>query len=173
MKGEFVLKFLKEIVNTGKELHTIYNWTPIYYKGFHVSGPNRKKLYSGFKNLEHRGVIEIIGKGKYKFTEKGKVWFKSSLLRYYKDLGIKWDGKWRIVIFDIPQELHNKRNRFRKRLKFLGFYMIQKSVFVFPYTCEEELATYANDLDISDYINVIKADDLGFVGKEVKRFYGL
>lgn len=173
MKGEFVSKFIKGIINSGKDVYQIYNWTPIYYKGFLVSGYSRKKLYNGFKNLEHRGIIKEIKEGRYKFTENGKSWFKSSLLRHYKELGIKWDGKWRIVIFDIPQELHNKRNRFRKKIKSLGFYMIQKSVFAFPYPCEEELARYCNELNISDYINVISAHNLGFIDDEVKKFFNL
>ncbi|MEX2090899.1 MAG: CRISPR-associated endonuclease Cas2 [Candidatus Paceibacterota bacterium] len=173
MKGEFILKFLKGTINTGKEFYAIYNWTPLYYKGFYVSGPNYKKTYSGFKNLEHRGIIKKVSKSRFKFTEKGKVWLKSSSLKYYKDMGIKWDRKWRIIIFDIPQEFHNKRNQFRKKLKSSGFYMIQKSVFAFPYPCEKELFDYTKDLQISEYINIIEADNLGSVSQEVKKFYNL
>ena len=171
MKGEFVSKFIKGVVNAGKDFHEIYNWTPIYYKGFLVSGRDHRKIYSGFKNLEHRKIIKKVNNGKFEFTQKGKIWFKSSLLRHYKELGIKWDGKWRVVIFDIPQELHNKRNRFRKRLKLLGFYMVQKSVFAFPYPCEGELAGYCIELDISDYVNIISAENLGFINEEVKKFF--
>ncbi len=173
MKGEFILKFIKGVINTGKDFYEIYNWTPIYYKGFLVSGRDNKKVYSGFINLKHRGIINEVDRGKYKFTEKGKMWFRSSLLRYYKDLGIKWDGKWRVVIFDIPQELHNKRNRFRKKLKSHGFYMVQKSVFVFPYPCEDELASFCGELNISDYVNVISAENLGSVNDEVKKFFNI
>lgn len=173
MKGEFISKFIKGVVSAGKDVYQIYNWTPIYYKGFLVSGYSRKKLYSGFKNLEHRGIIKEIQDGKYKFTENGKMWFRLSLLRYHKESGTKWDNKWRIVIFDIPQELHNKRNQFRRKLKSLGFHMIQKSVFVFPYPCEEELAGYCSQLKISDYINIVSANDLGFVEDEVKNIFSL
>jgi len=172
-KKGFIFNFIKGVVNTVKELHEIYNWTPIYYKGFHVSGPKRKKTYQGFSNLKQRGFIKEIGKGKYEFTGKGRTWFRGALLKYYGDLGIKWDSKWRILIFDIPQELHNKRNRLRTKLKFLGFYMLQKSVFVFPYPCEDELAEYCNELNISDYINIITAENLGYVESDVKKFFNL
>ena len=47
MKSDFILKFLKGVINTGKAMYEVYNWTPIYYKGFHVSGPKRKETYKG------------------------------------------------------------------------------------------------------------------------------
>jgi len=178
MKGDFVLKFIKGVINIGKEMYGIYTWearysTPLYVKDSLIFGRDRKKTYTGFKNLEHRGLIKSLGNGRYNFTKKGKIWFRTSLLRYYKDLGVKWDNKWRLVIFDIPQEFHNKRNRFRKRLKSLGFYKIQKSVFVFPYPCENELAKYCSELNISEYVNVVHAYDLGHMNEEVKKVFNI
>ncbi len=172
-KKGFILDFIKGVVNAAKEVHEVYNWTPIYYKGFHVSGPKGKKIYQGFSNLKQRGVIKEAGKDKYEFTEKGRTWFRGVLIKHYVNLGVKWDGKWRILIFDIPQELHNKRNRLRTKLKFLGFYMLQKSVFTFPYPCEDELVGYCNNLNISDYVNIITAENLGHIESDVREFFKL
>ena len=180
MKGEFVVKFIKGVIEIGKEMHGIYAWerrnyTPLYVPDRLIYGRDsrNRKLYIGFKNLEHRRIIKKVENEGYKFTKKGEVWFRGSLLRYYKHLGLKWDNTWRVVIFDIPQELHNKRNRFRHRLKLLGLHKIQKSVFVFPYPCEEELARYSGELDISQYVNTIHANDLGHLTNEVKKVFNL
>ena len=51
----------------------------------------------------------------------------------------KWDGEWRIVIFDIPDRFKKAREALRKKLKDLGFIKLQESVFVFPYECEDEI----------------------------------
>lgn len=51
----------------------------------------------------------------------------------------KWDGKWRIVVFDIPEIRKDARNALREMLKRLGFYELQKSVFVHPYECKNEI----------------------------------
>jgi len=51
----------------------------------------------------------------------------------------KWDGEWRIVIFDIPEKLKKAREALRIKLKELGFLELQKSVFVLPYECENEI----------------------------------
>lgn len=70
---------------------------------------------------------------------KGKI--KAS--RYHIDnMKIKkqaWDRKWRIVIFDIPEKQKIARDTFRFRLKKLGLHELQKSVFVHPFDCKDEI----------------------------------
>lgn len=51
----------------------------------------------------------------------------------------KWDKKWRLVIFDIPEFNKKERDFFAKKLKEIGFCAIQDSVFIFPYECEKEI----------------------------------
>ena len=51
----------------------------------------------------------------------------------------KWDGKIRIVAFDIPNAQRTKRNAFRRKLKELGFYSSQKSVWLHPFECKNEI----------------------------------
>lgn len=51
----------------------------------------------------------------------------------------KWDGKWRVVVFDIPEKYKKVRDIFRMRLKQLGLYPFQESVFVSPYKCFGEI----------------------------------
>ena len=50
-----------------------------------------------------------------------------------------WDGKWRAVIFDVPEKFRWGRDSLRKKLRELGFRELQKSVFVFPYDCKDEI----------------------------------
>lgn len=173
-KNDFVVKFIKMIMITGKDIYEIWQWQPLYYKGVHVSGPEyRRRLDVGLSNLKQRGIIKKLPNDRFKFTKRGREWFKGSLFRYYKLIGTKWDKKWRVVIFDVPQEMHSKRNRLRLKLKALGFYMIQKSVFVFPYPCEKELSQYCGQMKIGDYINILIADSIGFIEEEVKKYYNL
>ena len=173
MKSDFILKLLKLVFESGKDAYEVFQWQPLYYKGFHVSGYSRHRTYSGFKNLKHRGTIKEVSKGNFRFTKTGRIWLQKSLLKYYRSINYQWDKKWRVVIFDIPQELHNERNKFRARLKSLGFYMIQKSVFVFPYPCEKELAIYCSELKINSCINILIADNIGYVEKETRKFFSL
>ena len=71
-----------------------------------------------------------------------------------------WDGKWRIVIFDIPKHKKRARDALREKLKELGFYPFQKSVWVFPYPCEKEIQFLVELFDIWPYVNLIVAENI-------------
>lgn len=176
MKGDFIIKFIEAFIETGKEIHDMWHWEPLYYKGIRAKGHDYndfRKSYKGIKNLEQRGIIDQISIGNYKFTDKGRKWFVGYMARHPNFKKKKWDKKWRIVIFDIPQDMHKQRNYFRDRIKSLGFYMLQKSVFVFPYPCEEELNEVCSRLNISDYVDVIRADSVGFQEEEIKKYFNI
>lgn len=51
----------------------------------------------------------------------------------------KWDGKWRVIIFDVAEKRRGNRDLLRKRLKWLGFKELQKSVWVFPYDIKKDI----------------------------------
>ncbi|MFH1462114.1 MAG: CRISPR-associated endonuclease Cas2 [bacterium] len=72
-------------------------------------------------------------------SKKGKL---KTLNYHFAEMKIQpqsWDKKWRVVIFDIPEKLRKGRDALRDKLKNLGFYELQKSVFVFPFECENEV----------------------------------
>ncbi len=51
----------------------------------------------------------------------------------------RWDGKWRVVIFDIPEKYKKVREIFRMRLKQLELYPLQDSVYISPFPCFREI----------------------------------
>ncbi len=70
----------------------------------------------------------------------------------------RWDKKWRVIIFDIPIQLNKVRDLFRERLKQLGLVMIQKSVFLSPYSCFDEVEFLRQLYHIPDTILYILAE---------------
>lgn len=170
MKGDFIPKFIEAVIEFGKGVYDTWQWESLYYKGIKVSGYDRKRAYTGFKNLERRGVIERNGI-QYKFTKTGKDWLERSQIKYFKLQNKKWDGYWRVVIFDIPQEYSKKRNILRRRLQWWGLHMLQKSIFVFPYSCEKELGYLCSQLKLSDYVDVIVAKHIGSREREMRKYF--
>ena len=69
----------------------------------------------------------------------------------------KWDGEWRIVIFDIPERFKKAREALRKKLKDLGFIKLQESVFIFPYECEDEIDFVVEVFQIRPFVRFVKA----------------
>lgn len=103
----------------------------------------RKKIDNTFKYLKRRGLISIKRDGHdvcIALTPEGK---KRAGKYQIDDLEIeklkKWDGKWRIVIFDIPNASRMIRDIFRRKLKEFGFQLLQQSVWVYPFPCQGEI----------------------------------
>ena len=92
-----------------------------------------------------------------KITEKGKVRLINFDIDTIKIQLGKWDGKWRFVIFDIPEKKRIARDILRSKLKEIGFIQIQKSVWACPYECEEEIAFISSVYEVERYVNYIVA----------------
>lgn len=96
---------------------------------------------NSFYYLKKEGLIETkyVGKQLYiNLSEEGKRIAKKCK---FDDLKIekpgKWDKKWRILIFDIPSKQKQKREALRGKIKELGLYQLQKSVWIHPYDFSE------------------------------------
>lgn len=70
----------------------------------------------------------------------------------------RWDGRWRIVIFDISEKRRGLRVRVRHLLQQLGFLRLQDSVWVHPYDCEEIVSILKHDFRIGKELLYIIAD---------------
>lgn len=86
-------------------------------------------------------------------TEKGKL---RAMQFKVNDMEIKrskrWDGKWRIVVFDIPEKIRAARDALRIKLCKLGFYELQKSVFIYPFECRDEIDFVAEVFQIRQHV---------------------
>lgn len=72
----------------------------------------------------------------------------------------QWDGLWRIVIFDIPDKKKQAREALRIKLKTLGFYKLQESIFVHPYDCKNEVDFIKEFYNIRPFVKFIIAKDI-------------
>ncbi|MEK7118746.1 MAG: hypothetical protein AAB869_03995 [Patescibacteria group bacterium] len=94
-------------------------------------------------------------------SEKGK---ERALTYNLEDLTIKkpanWDGKWRVVMFDIPERIKKVREALRMHLKKMGFCEFQKSVFVHPYPCDNEVEYIVEFYDARRHIRFMLATEI-------------
>lgn len=121
-----------------------------------------KSLYES-RLLEEKqnkdGSIAII------LTENGK---KKALIYQLDEMKIEkpkiWDKKWRIVLFDIPENRKKTRDALRYHLKQLRFFEFQKSVFVHPYDCKSEIDYLIEFYNIRRFVRFVIA---GFLDNEL------
>jgi CRISPR-associated endonuclease Cas2 len=82
----------------------------------------------------------------------------------------KWDGKWRVVMFDIPDEKKSARDYFKNKLDEFGFVQIQKSVYAHPYECKDEIDLMRELFEIKPYVNFLVANSFEHEHKYLSKF---
>lgn len=123
---------------------------------------DRKQLFRILERLRLGGYVSLIkraeGVEKASLTDKGKA---KSLTYEFNALTLpkskKWDKKWRLVLFDIPETKKKIRDALRRKLKALGFLEFQKSVFVYPYPCRDEINFILNFWAIPEHVHYVEA----------------
>jgi virulence-associated protein VapD len=98
------------------------------------------------KKENENGSITVL------LTEKGELRALNRQLENLKISKKKWDGKWRMVAFDMPENYKKGRDALRHKLKSIGFRELQKSVFVFPYDCQREIALLVKLFNLKKYV---------------------
>lgn len=118
-------------------------WLKLYQNLFEGKGFRKNQVLDAFQYLKkkkriivekhnHQIYIRLTKEGE---REAGKYQINKLRIPVPK----VWDKIWRLVIFDIPEKLRIKREAFRGKLKELGFYPLQKSIWAYPYPCEKEI----------------------------------
>lgn len=110
--------------------------------------------------LKKQGLIARNPKKKvYYLTEEGK-----ELVVFIEDrlvlLNAPWDGKFRIVVFDIPENKKGWRRWLRQQLSFLQFQMLQESVYIGKRPLPQGFYQEINDLGLNRYVFVLTVGEI-------------
>lgn len=104
---------------------------------------NLSYLRRTLKQLEKQKQVQINivnGEPMIQLTQQGKrKILKFSLDSLFVDKPKRWDNRWRLVLYDIPQDQNHTRDLLHDALKSIGFLAIQKSVYLIPYPCFEQI----------------------------------
>ena len=125
------------------------------FEGKRVRRYDEEKIKRSLEYLKSRKLIDIqkqYQKEVFSLTKLGYFRVRKLL----KSFGIrnpkKWDGKWRMVLFDVPERKKNERDVFRQQLKNLGLANVQQSVWVHPFECRAQVYYLAGNLFIKPYV---------------------
>lgn len=170
-----------------KEL--LFSFFDIISPFFHASKMYRRSVN---KYLESRSI------DRSEFLTKLRYWRRQGYINYFVEdkeryieltpkgisclkevsegeIGIKrpkkWDGKWRVVIFDVPENCKSKRDILRRELKALGFYRIQMSVYVYPFECTQAIRKISSYLNIKKSVLIMISEIIENEKKIINIFY--
>ena len=121
---------------------------------------NDRSLREAIRNLYRSKLIKSIenndGSITMSLTEKGKITTFTYNVEKLKLIKSKnWDGLWRVVLFDIPEHKKIARDALSFKLKSLGFYPLQKSVFIYPHECKKELDFLIEFFELRPYVRLL------------------
>lgn len=146
----------------------VYGFVPNRYK--------KRYFYARTHHLLKTGYIEKIIKNDRPYARLTNLGRKK-IVRDFPILSFqnrKWDGRWRLVIFDISEKERKARDALRAKLKELGFGKWQKSVYISPHNFGQDLREF---LIKARYLDILVRDPLlplellpkGWVGEKVRR----
>lgn len=122
---------------------------PRGYRRF-ISYAKEQKLVTVSKNNLGQKFIALTAKGELELLmQKAGV-----------EVQELWDGKWRLLIFDIPENARHKRDQLRLLLRKYNFYKLQASVFISPYSFNREAIRYLNETGLGSYIRILKVEEV-------------
>lgn len=153
--------FSKKILNSlsGKKAVSIPE-----IQGSFALPADKYAINRSIKNLANSGLIERLesGQGDYlRLTKEGRM--KASSQKLDTDGSLvnpNWDGKWRIVLLDLPEARKAEREALRYLLKKAGFIMLKNSAWVSPFPFEFLFQNLKKDFGLTSELMIIVTDSL-------------
>ncbi|MBL7158898.1 hypothetical protein ISS85_00270 [Candidatus Microgenomates bacterium] len=119
---------------------------------------NLPYLKRTLKRLEEQKLVEIEDQEGFQIIKITNVGRRKILKYALDELVIKkpriWDGKWRLISYDIPKKLNWRRQIFRDYLRAWRFYPLHESVYFHAYPCEKEVEFLREYLQIGKYVRI-------------------
>jgi len=78
-----------------------------------------------------------------------------------------WDGLWRIILLDLPEDRKNERESLRYLLKKAGFVCLKNSAWISPFPFEYLFTNIKKDLGLTTEMMIIVTEFLDEESKKV------
>ena len=126
-----------------------------------LPGRRQKEIINRARDrLIRQGYLIRTGEG-LRLTPKGERACRTFEIRGYKTkTPRRWDRKWRVLIFDIPERRKFLREKIRTTLRLIGFVRLQDSVWVYPYDCEDLVALLKSDFKVGQELLYMTVEEL-------------
>lgn len=136
-------------------------------------------LRTALWRLEQEGFVQKTGgRGdpSYRLTEQGEnysAWVVEYLNQPSPLLPQRWDGKWRVVIFDVPERFKKDRERIRRTLAYYGFQQLQKSVWISPFPLPDVAHTFFAEWHLKEHAYYLLVESIDEEKAVIKRWGGV
>ena len=142
----------------------------VLFEGVESTENGKYALSRTLKGLKEGGLVEEIETERsafYKITPEGRNKLRNIRLSSPTSLvSTNWDGFWRIVILDIPEDRKSERNSLRYILKKAGFVCLKNSVWFSPYPLEHLFMNIKKDMGLGDELIILVTQYIDPISEE-------
>lgn len=147
-------------------------WKDFFGVGYKKPQFKPATVRTNLARLQQQGLIAKDPKEKlYYLTEKGKK-LTAYIENRYLILKNPWDGKLRVVIFDIPEQKKYWRRIIRQELLAFQFQQLQKSVYIGKYPLPESFCREIEEGGVGKYVFIFTIDQVDREDDILKLFEG-
>ena len=141
-----------------------------------VLAPNALQMLKLFSKNKKRNFTQAVNTSRRRLIEGGFLKYSNGFLEltemgerklrgierndYHISRPPRWDKKWRVLIFDIPEKRKYLREKIRLTLRAIGFSQLQKSVWVYPYDCEDLITLLKTDFKVGKDLLYLVVDEI-------------
>ena len=126
---------------------------------------SQQSIRSAVSRMCRAGLLKVRRKGTksyYSLTKEGFELLDKGAQRIFERKKSKWDGTWSVVVYFIPEEKRQARDRLRQELSWMGYGPISEATWISPNDLSREVLNIAEDLKIKKYIQLFQSKHQGF-----------
>ncbi|MGW8426147.1 phenylacetic acid degradation operon negative regulatory protein PaaX [Peribacillus simplex] len=119
-------------------------------------GHNEQGVRVAVSRMVKQGWIQSEKQGNksyYFLTDRGVQRMDEAANRIYKMKPNEWDGKWRILMYTIPEDKRQLRDDLRKELLWSGFGSFSSGCWISPNDLEKQINRLIEKYDINEYVD--------------------
>jgi len=157
MNDTFERKSLSRILTEEEELNNFYDYYDEFYNT--LQGLKKTSYRSTLYRLKNKGLIFYSDEKGYKLTKNGDLYYKG-LIDKLSNRKSNWDGKYRIIFFDIKEIFKRERNWLRRELVLLDFQPLQKSVYIGKWPLPEEILNVIHQKGLRNNVRIMTVGEV-------------
>jgi phenylacetic acid degradation operon negative regulatory protein len=122
-------------------------------------GLSEQSIRSAVSRMCRGGILKVRrnkSRSYYSLTEEGLALMHKGERRIFERRRTAWDGRWNIVVYYIPEENRDARDRLRQELSWMGFGALSTATWISPHDMTEEVMDLVKKLKVKDYVQVFQ-----------------
>ncbi len=128
-------------------------------------GLSEQSIRSAVSRMCRMGLLQARRdgtKGYYSLTKEGFNLLNKGAQRIFDRKKNHWDGLWSTVVYYIPEEKRQARDKLREELGWMGYGSLSTATWISPHNLTREVEEVTAKLQIKDYVQIFQSRQEGY-----------